>query len=108
MAARRAAVLGEMLELGEHAIALHEECGRAAADAGLAWLVTVGGVAARAMAGAALGAGMPPAAVLHVETADDASAAAAARAQSGDVVLIKGSRGIGVDRVVAHLKAEAA
>ena len=108
VASRRAAVLGEMLELGDHATALHEECGRAAADAELAWLVTVGGAPARAMAGAAVDAGMPPAAVTHVATADEASTAAASKVQSGDVVLIKGSRGIGVDRVVAHLKAEAA
>ncbi len=107
-ATRRAAVLGEMLELGDHAIALHEECGRAAAEAELGWLVTVGGAPARAMASAAVGAGMPSAAVAHVPTADEASSAAASRVQPGDVVLIKGSRGIGVDRVVAHLKAEAA
>jgi UDP-N-acetylmuramyl pentapeptide synthase len=107
-ATRRAAVLGEMLELGDHAIALHEECGRAAADAALDWLVTVGGAPAGAMASAAIDAGRPAPAVAHVATADEASTAASARVQPGDVVLIKGSRGIGVARVVAHLKAEAA
>lgn len=105
---RRAAVLGEMLELGDHAIALHEECGRAAAEARLAWLVTVGGAPAVAMASAARAAGMPADAVAHVGTADEASEIAVARARAGDVVLIKGSRGIGVDRVVTRLKAEAA
>ncbi|HEX6323015.1 MAG TPA: UDP-N-acetylmuramoyl-tripeptide--D-alanyl-D-alanine ligase [Vicinamibacterales bacterium] len=105
---RRAAVLGEMLELGDHAEGLHEECGRAAADARLAWLVTVGGAPARAMARAAQDAGMPSGAVEHVATADEASNAAAARVRPGDVVLVKGSRGIRVDRVVARLKAEAA
>ena len=107
-ATRRAAVLGEMLELGDHAIGLHEECGRAAADARLAWLVTVGGAPASAMARAARAAGMPAEAVEHVATADEASDAAAARVRAGDVVLVKGSRGIGVDRVVTRLKAEAA
>jgi UDP-N-acetylmuramoyl-tripeptide--D-alanyl-D-alanine ligase len=107
-AERRAAVLGEMLELGDHAIELHEACGRAAAGADLAWLVTVGGDPARAMAGAAVVAGMPSEAVTHVATADEASSVAAARVRPGDVVLIKGSRGIGVDRVVRHLRAEAA
>lgn len=105
---RRAAVLGEMLELGEHAEALHAECGRFAADAKLAWLIAVGGAPARALAGAAVEAGMPADAVTHVATADEAASAASLRVQPGDVVLIKGSRGIGVDRVVAHLKAEAA
>ncbi len=107
-AGRRAAVLGEMLELGDHAVGLHEECGRAAADARLAWLVTVGGAPASAMARAARDAGMPSDAVAHVATADEASTAALARVRAGDVVLVKGSRGIGVDRVVARLKAEAA
>jgi UDP-N-acetylmuramoyl-tripeptide--D-alanyl-D-alanine ligase len=107
-AERRAAVLGEMLELGDHATALHEECGRAAAEARLAWLVTVGGAPAVAMASAARAAGMPADAVAHVGTADEASEVAAARARAGDVVLVKGSRGIGVDRVVTRLKAEAA
>lgn len=107
-ATRRAAVLGEMLELGDHAISLHEECGRAAADSNLAWLVTVGGAPARAMAGAAVSAGMPEAAVTHVATADDAASQTVSRLKPGDVVLIKGSRGIGVDRVVARLKEEAA
>ena len=107
-ASRRAAVLGEMLELGDHAVTLHEECGRAAAGARLAWLVTVGGAPARAMAGAAVDAGMPAAAVTHVPNADDAAREAASRVRPGDAVLIKGSRGIGVDRVVARLKEEAA
>ncbi|MEX2271705.1 MAG: UDP-N-acetylmuramoyl-tripeptide--D-alanyl-D-alanine ligase [Vicinamibacterales bacterium] len=107
-AERRAAVLGEMLELGDHAIALHEECGRAAAGARLAWLVTVGGEPAVAMAQAARAAGMATDAVEHVPNADEASTAAAGRVRPGDVVLIKGSRGIGVDRVVTRLKAEAA
>ncbi len=43
--ARKAAVLGEMLELGAHAERLHAECGRAAAGAGLDWLIAVGGAA---------------------------------------------------------------
>jgi UDP-N-acetylmuramoyl-tripeptide--D-alanyl-D-alanine ligase len=107
-AGRRAAVLGEMLELGDHAVGLHEECGRAAADARLAWLVTVGGAPAGAMARAARAAGMSPDAVEHVATADEASAIAVARVRAKDVVLVKGSRGIGVDRVVTRLKAEAA
>lgn len=107
-AERRAAVLGEMLELGDHAQALHEECGRAAAASNLGWLVTVGGGPARAMADAAVDAGMAATRVTHVPTADEAAGAAVSRARRGDVVLVKGSRGIGVDRVVARLKEEAA
>ena len=56
---RKVAVLGEMLELGDHALALHEECGRAAAAAGLTALFAIGGAPARALADAAIAAGMP-------------------------------------------------
>ena len=49
-AARRIAVLGEMLELGERAIALHEDVGRAAAGAGVDVLLAVGGAPAMALA----------------------------------------------------------
>ncbi|HET7220333.1 MAG TPA: UDP-N-acetylmuramoyl-tripeptide--D-alanyl-D-alanine ligase [Vicinamibacterales bacterium] len=104
--ARRVAVLGEMLELGAHAIRLHEECGRAAAAAGLDLLITVGGAPAAAMAAAAMAAGMPAGKVTHVPTREDAAALALTRVRPGDLVLVKGSRGIGTDLVVDRLKAE--
>jgi UDP-N-acetylmuramyl pentapeptide synthase len=44
--------------------------------------------------------------VLHVATRDEAADAALARIRPGDLVLVKGSRGIGTDLVVARLKAE--
>ncbi|MDQ3349447.1 MAG: UDP-N-acetylmuramoyl-tripeptide--D-alanyl-D-alanine ligase, partial [Acidobacteriota bacterium] len=93
--ARKIAVLGEMLELGAHAAALHEGCGRAAAAAGLHLLVTVGGDPARGMADAAVAAGMARTAVLHVPSSVEAAEVAAARTRPGDLVLVKGSRGIG-------------
>jgi UDP-N-acetylmuramoyl-tripeptide--D-alanyl-D-alanine ligase len=104
--ARKLAVLGEMLELGEHAFRLHEECGRAAAQARLDFLVTVGGPPARAMAEAAIGAGLRADAVTSVETNAQAADAALARVRPGDLVLVKGSRGIGTDLVVDRLTAE--
>ena len=87
--ARKVAVLGEMLELGAHADALHRESGRTAAVAGLDLLIAVGGEGARALAEAARAAGV-----------------ALARIRPGDLALVKGSRGIGTDLVVARLKAE--
>jgi len=104
--ARKVAVLGEMLELGTHADALHRESGRAAAAAGLDLLIAVGGPAARALADAALTAGMRADAVTHVATREEAADVALARIRPGDLVLVKGSRGIGTDLVVARLKAE--
>jgi UDP-N-acetylmuramoyl-tripeptide--D-alanyl-D-alanine ligase len=105
-AARRVAVIGEMLELGEYATALHESVGRAAAEAGVDLLLVVGGAPAQALADAAIAAGMTPAAVRHFATSDQAADAAVALVKAGDVVLVKGSRGVKTDRVVDRLKVE--
>lgn len=100
--ARRVAVLGEMYELGGITEAAHRETGRLAASA-CDLLVAVGGAPARAMAEAATAAGLG-----RVEVAEDAEQAAAwlgPRLRPGDVVLVKGSRGVGLDRTVAALTA---
>ena len=104
-AARRIAVVGEMLELGDLSLSLHEECGRAAAAAGLTKLVTVGGSAARALGQAAVGAGFPARAVAHYEASAEAAEAVAKLVVKGDVVLVKGSRGTRTDLVVDRLMA---
>jgi UDP-N-acetylmuramoyl-tripeptide--D-alanyl-D-alanine ligase len=104
-AGRRIAVLGEMLELGELSRQLHDECGRVAAASRLWRLVTIGGEPARVMADAAVSAGMPRQAVSHFETSAEAANAVAAMVTSGDVVLVKGSRGTRTDVVVERLTA---
>ncbi len=104
--ARKVAVLGEMLELGAHTSALHEECGRAAAAAGIDLLIAVGGTGAASLARAAAEAGLPAASVVYVHTKQEAAEAALQRVRPGDLVLVKGSRGIGTDLVVDRLKAE--
>lgn len=100
---RKIAVLGEMLELGAFADALHRACGEDAASAGLAALVAVGGDPARALAQGALSAGMDPRSVHHVLTSTEAADLVASLVQAGDVVLVKGSRGIRTDVVVDRL-----
>jgi UDP-N-acetylmuramoyl-tripeptide--D-alanyl-D-alanine ligase len=107
-ASRRVAVLGEMLELGDRKDALHEEVGRHAMSGRVDLLMTVGGDAARALARAAVAAGMAPESVRHFATSDEAADAIAACVRPGDVVLVKGSRGVGTDRVVDRLRAELA
>ncbi len=101
---RRVAVLGEMLELGARSVPLHEAVGAAAG--GLDLLITVGGDAAQALGEAAVRAGMARGAVRHAATSEEAAALAAGLVAPGDVVLVKGSRGIRTDRVVARLVAE--
>lgn len=104
-AGRRVAVLGEMLELGDLAPALHEASGRLAAGAGLGLLVTVGGAAADAIGRAAVGAGMDPGTVRHVGNSRAAADLVAQLVEPGDVVLVKGSRGVKTDLVVDRLVA---
>lgn len=101
---RRIALLGEMLELGDRAIELHERTGRLAAK--LDRLVTIGGEPARRLGLAAVAAGLAESALAHCETSDQAAELAATLVEPGDLVLVKGSRGIRTDRVVDRLKAE--
>jgi len=104
--ARKVAVLGEMLELGAHSGRLHEAGGRAAADAGVDLLIAVGGPAAGRLASAAVEAGLQASSVWYVGTSEEAARLALFRVRPGDLVLVKGSRGIGTDLVVDRLQAE--
>jgi UDP-N-acetylmuramoyl-tripeptide--D-alanyl-D-alanine ligase len=103
---RSVAVLGEMLELGDHSIGLHEACGRAAAGAGLSRLFVVGSASARALANAAIAAGMPESSVLYFATSEEAAPAVVKAVAAGDLILVKGSRGTRTDIVVDRLVAE--
>jgi UDP-N-acetylmuramoyl-tripeptide--D-alanyl-D-alanine ligase len=96
-AGRRVAVLGDMLELGRESEALHREVGEMAAEAGVDVLVTVG-----------------PRAVVMLDAFDGESYAVADAAEAaalageliepGDVVLVKGSRGVGLEVVAEALQ----
>ena len=103
---RRIAVLGEMLALGDHSVRLHEEVGRAAAGHRIDLLYTVGGASADALGRAAVAAGAPRDRVRHFSTSDAAASELIAALAPGDLVLVKGSRGVKTDRVVERLKAE--
>ena len=104
--ARKIAVLGEMLELGAFAESLHRRSGELASAAGLDLLVTVGAEGAAAMAAAAIAAGMPERCVWHTADKSEAADVALRQVRAGDLVLVKGSRGIGTDLVVERLKGE--
>ena len=102
----KVAVIGEMFELGEHSLALHRQCGRAAAAAGLRLLFAIGGEPARALADAAIEAGMPVSAVWHAEKSELAARDVAAAVHAGDLVLVKGSRALRTDIVADRIAAE--
>lgn len=101
---RRAAVLGEMLELGEASDEGHRVVGAAAART-VDWLVVVG-VGAAGIAEGAVAAGMDPSRIVRARDAEEALDLVSPRLRDGDVVLVKASRGIGLDRVVDGLRRE--
>ncbi len=94
---RRVAIIGDMLELGVGAASLHREIGRVLASSGVQAAWTVGPLS-RETAAAARESGLE--AVTSVETAEEAVRGAVPGIRPGDVVLVKASRGIGLDRVV--------
>lgn len=101
---RRILAAGEMLELGRASAALHREAGAAAAALHLDWIVAVQGHAAE-IANGAIGAGMAPERARFFATSADASAFVAEIVRSGDLLLVKGSRGVKMERVVEALRA---
>lgn len=100
---RRIAVLGDMLELGPDELALHVAVGEACAAAGIGALVAFG-PRSREMAHAAAAHGVE---VFTTEDPDAASRWVAARLDVPSVVLVKGSRGMRLERVVEALRRDA-
>ena len=97
---RRVAILGDMLELGPDERGFHVEIGEYAGAKGVELLIAVGPLAE------AMGDGFPG----EIHTVADADAAAAIAPQllqAGDVVLIKASRGVGLELVCRALGQEA-
>jgi UDP-N-acetylmuramoyl-tripeptide--D-alanyl-D-alanine ligase len=99
---RHVAVLGEMLELGEGHETGHLAVGQAAAA--VAELLIVVGEGAGGIASGAVDAGLDASRVHFVADADAALDALVPRLRDDDVVLVKASRGIGLDRVVDGLR----
>ncbi|MGO8686939.1 MAG: UDP-N-acetylmuramoyl-tripeptide--D-alanyl-D-alanine ligase [Candidatus Dormibacteria bacterium] len=102
-APERLAIIGDMLELGDRTVAAHREAGRRAAAAATR-LIAVGGQAG-IVAGSAVAAGMPRAAVQQAEDAERAADLAVPHLGPETVVLVKASRGIGLDEAVERLLA---
>ena len=102
---RRIVVAGEMLELGAQAEALHRECGRALAELGVEKLIGVRGLAQALIAGAQA-AGLKDDEAVFVETPEAAAERLLLDCRSGDLILVKGSRGVRTEKVVQRLKPE--
>lgn len=108
---RKIAILGDMLELGEHAIEAHLEIGRSLApspggegrgEVGIDMLVAVGELA-KLIARGAIDAGMSIAAVSEFEDSAQAAKEVPLKVRERDVVLVKGSRAMKMERIVEGL-----
>ena len=104
-ALRRIAVAGDMRELGEKGGELHREVGRFAAALPIDRLIGVGPLARDLIAGAR-DAGAPSSRLSAVENAEEAGELLLRELREGDVVLLKASRGIGLERAIEAVRRE--
>jgi UDP-N-acetylmuramoyl-tripeptide--D-alanyl-D-alanine ligase len=99
---RRVLVAGEMLELGPEAAALHAGCGKAAAQAGINIVIGVRGNARHIVEAAQQGGAQ----AIFVETPEAAGEWLREHLAPGDAVLLKGSRGVRLERALDVLRAQ--
>ena len=95
---RRCAVLGDMLELGDRSEELHRLTGKRAGESGVKLLIAVGEYS-KTLAEAALESGTEKA--YTAENAEEAGMMMKKLIREGDAVLVKASRGIGLERAIA-------
>ncbi len=100
---RKVAVLGDMLEIGKYTLEAHERVGRLAA--GFVKLLVTVGPRAKFIAEAARAAGMKKGNIISFDTADQAARPVQNLIKKGDLVLVKGSHVIRLDKIVEEIKA---
>jgi len=103
--ARRFAVLGDMLELGKYSEEGHREVGRYAAKARVDKLITVG-ERARDIARSAEEAGMARDNIFEYTDVAEAGRFIQQRIEQGDLILVKGSQGMRLEKIVKEIMAE--
>jgi len=97
---RRVAILGDMRELGEAAPQMHEDVGRYAASLGIERILCVGTESKQMFVGAEA---VAPGHVQYFATQDELLSALPQLVDSGDVVLVKASRGMKMEQTVDQL-----
>jgi UDP-N-acetylmuramoyl-tripeptide--D-alanyl-D-alanine ligase len=102
---RRLAILGDMLELGKDSVTFHREAGKRVHETGWDHLVTVGPLSQHLAEGARL-AGLPDDHVLSFMDSEEAAENLNDIYQKGDLVLVKGSRGIQMEIIVEKMKSK--
>lgn len=102
---RKFAVLGDMLELGNYTEEGHRLIGKKVVESGVNKLIVVG-EKARDIARGALNAGMEKDNIFHFSNSDDARLFVQGRIKEGDLILIKGSQGARMEKIVKEIMAE--
>jgi len=102
---RKIAVLGDMLELGENEVEYHNQAGRQVAESGWDILVTVG-ILSQNMAEGALSSGMHADQIFSFKNSEEAAEEISSLVQEGDLILVKSSRKIEIEKIVERLKKE--
>ena len=100
---RKILALGEMLELGPQSFELHRQAGHSVAGCGADGLVTVGEGGSH-MGQGAEEKGFPPEKISHFESSQEAAEFLIEQLAPGEFLLVKGSRGVGMDRVIRRLE----
>ncbi len=100
-AKRKVGILGDMLELGNYSVEMHDQIGQLAAKT-FNFLITVG-LKAKLIAEGARKKGMAEEKIKSFNTVDEAGIEILSLLKSGDLVLIKASRGIQLDKIVEEL-----
>jgi UDP-N-acetylmuramoyl-tripeptide--D-alanyl-D-alanine ligase len=103
---RRILAAGEMRELGDSSAQLHRGCGRAAAETrAIDWMFGVNGNAAEFL-NAATEAGFPPERTRFFENSAEAGEFLRGFVRGGDVLLLKGSRGVKMEKILEAIDAQ--
>jgi len=95
--------LGDMLELGENSASLHYELGQQVAKLSPQILLTVGDQSLQIQVGA-IESGMPQSRCIHFQSASQAAGFLQKNLEAGDLLVLKGSRGIRLDRIVDKIR----
>jgi len=101
---RKIVVLGDMLEIGEYAPEAHRRVGRKAAA--IADLIFIVGPRAKFIAEAAIKYGFDEKKIFQFDVSDDAGKKVQEELKEGDIVLIKGSRAMKMEKIIKEIMAE--
>lgn len=103
--ASKYAILGDMLELGDYTVEGHRRVGAKVAESGINQLIAVGEKSRDIILGASE-AGLTDDYIFHFDEASEAGIFLRNRIKAGDVLLVKGSQGMRLERIVKEIMAE--